>query len=572
MLPGRRKNGKKCSSCLCSFVAEIIRRKDMKTQQLNALPPQRQNKMDKRKLRIWLPLLFSIVMILGMFMGYKMRDSIPGKSFFYTERRDPIGEITDLINKKYVDKVDINALADTAIQAMLAKLDPHSVYIPAAELQQVNEEIRGSFFGIGIEFTIINDSLHVINVVQGGPSDKAGIQTGDIIISAGDSAISGKKVSSDRIRNILRGPEGSLVKVKLVRNGKLQSTEIARAVIPITSVDVSYMIAPGTGYIRLNKFSSTTYREFMTALMALKKQNMTSLILDLRDNGGGVLEEAIEIADEFLDGDKLITYTEGLHTEKKEYRCRRLGQFETGKLIVLADEGTASASEVLLGALQDWDRATIVGRRSFGKGLVQEQYELSDHSALRLTIARYYTPIGRSIQRSYKNGSRKYFEEVENRFSDGEIVSADSVKNDTSKIFRSSKGKILYGSGGITPDVFVAGDTSKLSATTAKIYSRGTLNDFGYMYYRLHRDELNRYKTPSAFIHSFNISGDTWHYFESLAAKDSIPLDHITDKEKTLIEDVLKSSVARQLFRSEGFFEALNENDPAIKKSLELLK
>ncbi|MEJ7611755.1 MAG: S41 family peptidase [Ferruginibacter sp.] len=527
--------------------------------------------MINKKLQVWLPLIFSGVMIIGMFMGYKMRDGLPGKSFFYKEKATSLQEITDLLNNRYVDPVDGRSLADTAIEAMLSKLDPHSLYIPAAELQQINEEIQGSFYGIGIEFTLLDDSLNVVNVFQDGPSDKAGIRTGDILLKAGDSSLYGKNISQERIRTILRGPEASTIKLTLLRNGKKQQTEVARGEIPITSVDASYMLSAGTGYIRLNKFSTKTYKEFMISLMALKKEGIKDLVLDLRGNGGGVLEEAIEIADEFLEGDKLITYTEGLHSPKKEYRCRRNGQFEEGKLIVLADEGTASASEVLMGALQDWDRAVILGRRSFGKGLVQDQFILSNGAALRLTVARYYTPMGRSIQRTYKNGNKSYFTEISNRYAHGEMSTADSVKNDTAKIFLSKGGKKLYAGGGISPDHFIPADTSGLSLTTAKIYSRGTLADFGYKYFRLHRQELEKYKKPIDFIRSFNISEADWKYFESLAAQDSVVTKNITPKEKIFIVSVLKSAVAQQLFRTAGYFEAVNEKDEFILKALEII-
>ena len=524
------------------------------------------------KLKIWLPLLFSIVMIIGMFMGYKMRDAMPGKSFFSTQKPSSVQEILDLLNSRYVDSINLKSLSDTAIEAILSKLDPHSVYIPAEDLQQINEEIKGSFFGIGIEFNMLDDSLHIINVLEGGPSDKAGLKTGDVILKAGDSLISGRKITTERIRNILRGPEETNVLLTILRNGKKQVTEVGRGNIPIKTVDVAYMLDSTTGYIKLNKFSTQTYKEFMNGLLTLKKQGLKALVIDLRGNGGGVLDEAVEIADELLEGDKLITYTEGLHSPKKEFRCRRQGQFEQGKLVILADEGSASASEVLMGALQDWDRAIIVGRRSFGKGLVQEQYDLRNRAALRLTVARYYTPIGRSIQRSYKDGAKSYYSAISNRYTDGEMITADSVKNDTSKIFKSQKGKKLFGAGGISPDFFVAADTNKMSITIAKIYSRGTLADFGYRYYKDHQTAFTGYKNAMQFAQNFIVKDNEWKYFEALAAKDSIPLNTVTPKEKTIIEQVLKSSLARQLFHTEGYYETVNENDNFIKKALEVLK
>lgn len=527
--------------------------------------------MEKRRINAWLPLLFSITMIAGIFLGYKMRDEIPGKGFFYMEKRRPVQEILDLIKNKYVDDVDINKLADTAIQAILSKLDPHSVFIPAKELQSVNEEIAGSFFGIGIEFDVFNDTLHVVNVLKDGPSDKAGIKTGDKFLKADGHIIFGKKVTGDSIRAVLRGSRGSMLKVELLRGTQKMNINIKRDVIPLKSVDASYMIDSSIGYIRLNKFSQQTYREFMLSLEALKKQGMKKLIFDLRGNGGGILEDAVEIADEFLDGDKLITYTEGKNSPKKEYRCRREGQFEKGALVVLADEGTASASEVIIGALQDWDRATIIGRRTFGKGLVQDQFDLSDHSALRLTIARYYTPIGRSIQRSYANGGKAYYEEISNRYHDGENFVADSIKNDSSKTYKTHSGKIVFGGGGISPDIFVPVDTSRMGPTIAKIYNKGLLSGYGYHYFMENPSVSQAYKSPAEFVRSFSLSEENWKSFELQGVADSIDLKLLSEKEKTYLSRLLKAYIARQLWRSEGYFEVSNTDDNAVKKALEAL-
>ncbi|HMK02713.1 MAG TPA: S41 family peptidase [Ferruginibacter sp.] len=527
--------------------------------------------MNNKKTQVWLPLLFSMTMIAGMYLGYKMRDNMPGRSFFFTEKRRPIQEIMDLIQNKYVDEVQMDSLADTAIHAMLNKLDPHSVFIPAAELQEVNEDLAGKFFGIGIEFNIFDDTLNVINVLKDGPGYKAGLLTGDKFLKVGDSLVAGKKTDADTYRKLLRGDRGTRVTVTFLRGIDPIQTVITRDAIPLSSVDASYMINAGIGYIRLNKFSTQTYREFMESLEALKKKGLKKLVLDLRGNGGGVLDEAVEIADEFLAGDKLITYTEGKHIAKKEYRCRRNGQFETGPLVILSDEGTASASEILIGALQDWDRATIIGRRSFGKGLVQEQFDLSDKSALRLTIARYYTPIGRSIQRSYANGGKAYYDEISNRYHGSETQSADSIKNDTSKIYKTKAGKIVYARGGITPDHFIALDTSLFSTNSARVYNRGTIGSFAYKFYLQNLGTLKNYAAPADFIKNFSFSEDHWKLFVNAAARDSVDLTRVSPKEKQDLVNRIKSTIARQLWRNEGFFESLNATDEALKKSIEIL-
>ncbi len=528
--------------------------------------------MDKKKLQIWLPLLISISMVAGVFLGYKMRDEIPGKSFFYMEKRRPVQEIMDLVKTKYVDDVDMNALADTAIQAMLAKLDPHSVFIPAKDLQNVNEEMAGMFFGIGIEFNILKDSLHVINVIKDGPADKAGIKTGDKFLQADGILISGNKKNTDSIRSILRGSRGSIVEVEILRGMQKKNIKISRDAISISSVDASYMIDSSIGYIRLNKFSQQTYREFMKSLEGLKKQGLKKLIFDLRGNGGGILDEAVEIADEFLDGDKLITYTLGKHVAKKEYRCRREGQFEKGALVVLTDDGTASASEVIIGALQDWERATIIGRRTFGKGLVQDQFDLSDKSALRLTIARYYTPLGRSIQRSYANGDKAYYNEINNRYLGAENYHADSIKTDSSKMFKTASGKRVFGGGGIVPDYFVALDTLNMGPAISAVYNKGLFNDFGYKYFLLNPTIYELYKSPRDFLQSFLLSENILKDFEKISNADSVDLNRFSEKERSYLYRIMKSSVARQLWRSEGYFEVSNPDDITVKKALEILR
>lgn len=507
-------------------------------------------------------------MAAGIFLGFRMKDGIPGKSFFYTEKRNSLQEVMDIINRKYVDSVNMDMLADTAIAAILSRLDPHSAYIPAEELDEVNEDINGSFYGIGIEYNIFSDTMHVVNVFANGPAAKAGLLTGDKILKGNDTVLTGKKLSGDLIRKTMRGSLGSKLLLQVLRNGKIQDIKIERGNIPIYSMEAAYMIDSSTGYIKLSRFTKQTYVEFMQALESLKKKGLQKLVLDLRGNGGGVLDEAVEIADEFLAGDKLITYTEGLHLKKKEFRCRRTGQFETGPLVVLADESTASASEILMGALQDWDRATIIGRRSFGKGLVQEQFNLSNRAALRLTVARYFTPAGRSIQRPYSNGSKAYFDEVSDRYAD----SADLAKNDSTKIYHTKAGKIIYGGGGISPDIFVAADTSRMDSTTSRLWYKGVLSNFGYLYVLQNPQQAKAYSSAAAFTQAFSISNADWDYFALLAAKDSIGLNNISSREKTFLIRMLKASIARQLFRTEGYYEVMNADDKAVAKALQVLR
>lgn len=527
---------------------------------------------NKKKLHVWLPLILSLCVIAGMFVGYRIRGNMPNRDIFFVNRPKPVQEVLDLINRKYVDNVNTDSLGSIAIQSILEGLDPHSVYIPPTRLAEINEDLEGVFFGIGIEFRIINDTTNAIRVLEGGPSQKAGLRPGDKIIRVNDSLVAGNHTNEETLKNLMRGKGGSKVNVTLLRDGNSIKKEITRGPVRLYSVDASYMINDTTGFIRISRFSETTYKEFMAAMDSLHRSGMKALILDLRDNGGGILTEAIYIADEFLNDNKLITYTVGAHSPRKEYRCDKEGVFEKGPLVVLINEGTASASEVLAGALQDWSRATIIGRRSFGKGLVQEQYELSDGSGLRLTVARYYTPLGRSIQRSYKEGNEAYFHDIIDRYKSGEMESADSISHAGEKKFISKSGKVLYGGGGISPDIFVGVDTLLFEKPVMKALLKGTFNEFVYQNFLAHQQELSKYSTIDQFQKNFSISEEALNRFRDFAKKDSISINLQHENQKAQVARQIKMLTARLLWGSEGFFEIKNTSDSMVIQSLNYLK
>ncbi len=521
-----------------------------------------------KKLKVWIPLLFAIVMTIGMITGYRLYENTGSKGFFKVRKASRVQEVMDLVNERYVDSVSVDTLGTDAIQGMLSHLDPHSYFIPASDREEMNEDLQGNFEGIGVEFQIFDDTVNLVNVLTGGPSEKAGLQVGDKFLKVNDSLVAGNGITSDRIKKLLRGPGASEVSVSLLREGKPLVVQITRGTIPLPAVDAAYMIDKQTGYIRINKFSLTTYAEVRQALQNLKNQGLEKLIFDLRGNGGGIVDQAVNIADEFLDDDKLIVYTQGAKSPRKEYRAQRPGLFEQGKLILLVDEGTASASEILTGALQDWDRATIMGRRTFGKGLVQEPFQLSDGSELRLTIARYYTPLGRSIQKPYNKGREVYDEEVLQRFHDGEVLHGDSSINHSGPAFKTKGGRIVYGGGGITPDIFVGFDTSTLSRSITSLYVNGTLSDFVYRYYMDHMASFRSFKSPQDFASGFHGQGEVWSKLVSYAAKDSIDLSRVPPKDREVLLDRLKALFARLMWHAEGYFEISNLNDPVVNRAL----
>jgi carboxyl-terminal processing protease len=471
-----------------------------------------------------------------------------------------------------VDSVNRNDLVDAAIPAILKKLDPHSVYIPAKDLARANEPLQGNFDGIGISFNMLTDTILVISTIPGGPSEKLGLLPGDKILYVNDSLVAGKHISDEKVMSLLKGPRGTVVKIKILRNDnkELLPFEITRDKIPMYSIDVDYMVNNYIGYIRINTFAMTTFDEFIKGLRELKSQGMTKLILDLRGNSGGIMEAAVQIANQFLKEGQLIVYTKGRAQPRSEARATGKGEFETGDLVVLIDEWSASASEILAGALQDNDRATIIGRRSFGKGLVQEPVSFADGSGMRLTIARYYTPTGRSIQKSYKNGFDKYYDDLNERYSHGEFEVSDSIHFSDSLKFTTPGGRVVYGGGGIMPDKFVPADTSGVSSYFLK--ARAIIYRYALKYTDSNRETLKKF-TESGELEKFLDKQALLDQFVKYAAANGIKKDPAGLKiSGNIINTQIKAYIARNILDNKGFYPIWEEIDTTLKYAIDFLK
>lgn len=524
------------------------------------------DKLSKRQLL--LPLLFGLVLALGFLLGTRLVKTPRSNN------NNKINEVLGYIQQEYVDTINSVQLVDHSIEKILEQLDPHSAYIPASDLEAANEPLEGNFEGVGIEFHIQQDTIMVVTALSGGPSEALGIRPGDRIIKVDDKIVAGKGITNDKVFKLLRGKGGTKVKASIQRSGvaKLIDYVITRGKIPIYSIDVAIMVDANTGYIKISRFAEPTHEEFVKAFNKLKNEGMTQLVLDLRSNPGGFLNAATELADEFLDDKKLIVYTQGKSRPKTSYFAEKEGLFEKGKIVVLIDEGSASAAEILSGALQDWDRATIVGRRSFGKGLVQEQTSFPDGSAMRLTIARYYTPTGRCIQKSYANGVEAYNEELLARYKHGEFISADSARFVDSISFTTPGGKKVYGGGGIMPDIFVAVDTTYESDFLNAVSASGLLIEFSYDYVDHNRNELEKYSSAKDFSGKFN-SGELLSKFIDYATKKGIkPKPASLQRSSFLIEIQLKALIARLMWHNEGMYPILQQADPAFKKAMQTFK
>jgi carboxyl-terminal processing protease len=521
---------------------------------------------------VFLPVILGIAVALGVLIGrYLPSDSDYPRHSDIRSRNDKISSILNIIESNYVDSVNKFDLVETAIPAMLKKLDPHSTYIPARDFARANEPLQGNFEGIGISFSMLTDTILVISTIHGGPSEKLGLMAGDKILYVNDSLVAGKNIADEKIMGMLKGPRGTMVKIKVLRPGQkeLIAFDVKRDKIPIYSVDVDYMINDHVGYIKINTFAMTTFEEFRKGLKELKEQGMTSLILDLRGNNGGIMEAAVQIADQFLKEGQLIVYTKGRQSPRSEAKATANGEFETGELVVLIDEWSASASEILAGALQDNDRGTIIGRRSFGKGLVQEPIPFSDGSEIRLTIARYYTPTGRSIQKPYKDGFEKYYDDINTRYTHGEFEVSDSIHFTDSLKFTTPGGKIVYGGGGIMPDKFVPVDTSGVSSYFVK--TRSLIYRFALKYTEKNRDELSKYTDPDDLKEYLDKQG-LLNQFVQFAASNNIKKDAADLKiSGEIINIQLEAYIARNILDNKGFYPIWEHIDTTLKYAIDYL-
>ncbi len=529
----------------------------------------------KPRFFIYLPIAFAAILVAGMMLGSLMNNNQPaGKSLLPLGNNNysKVDDILDYIVRNYVDTVNKSELETDAIRHMLEDLDPHSSYITAAEFHEVNDPLMGSFEGIGISFRIEKDSITVINTIPGGPSEKVGLMAGDRIVRIDDSLVAGTGITNNVAIKKLKGKKGTKVKVSIFRRGipNLIDFTITRDVIPTFSLDVAYMVEDGIGYIKLNKFSATTYDEFDRAAKRLNKEGMTKLILDLRGNPGGFLNTAIDIADEFLPGGKLIVYTEGKSRPRSFAFATKKGRLQTEDLVVLIDEGSASASEIIAGAVQDNDRGTIIGRRSFGKGLVQEQMEFPDGSALRLTIARYYTPTGRCIQKPYeKENFEDYVTEAYHRYTNGELQSPDSITFNDSLKYTTPGGKTVYGGGGIMPDIYVPLITDTLHTFYNVLANRGLIFQFAFNYTDAHRKQLNAFKDFESFNKGFRMTDEEYGELVSFAKDKGI--ESTAEKisvSKQKIKILFKAYIGRNVLEEKGFYPIYHQIDTTFKHAV----
>ncbi len=528
-----------------------------------------------KKTTFIIPLLIAVSVAAGILIGNLLnRNSQTGFSGLNSNNSNKISEILQYIKQGYVDSVNTASIIEKTIPEVLKNLDPHTTYIPVSDMQEVKEEMTGKFSGIGVQFSIMEDTVRVIEVISGGPSSKVGIMPGDRIIKVNDSIIAGVKVVNATVLSLLRGEKGTKVVVGVVRKGDNNRLEfeITRGDIPINSIDVSYMIDAETGFIKISRFANKTYKEFMDGMKKLSNSGAKKVIIDLRQNPGGSLVTVLQIVDEILAKDQPILYTEGVNQPRKTYNASGNNTWKDFQVYVMIDEFSASASEIFAGAIQDNDRGLIIGRRSFGKGLVQEQIPLSDGSALRLTVARFYTPSGRSIQSSYNEGNEQYYNHIYERFHSMEQLVADSIHFADSLKYTTKSGRIVYGGGGIMPDFFVPIDTSGNSDYYNSIYRKGLIYSFAYSYADEHRKTLSSFTKADEFdnyLDKKNVLGD----FVKYAAAKGIPRDNNGLKTSALIINTqLKAYIARNIIGEDGFYPIIKKIDNTLLKAIEISK
>ncbi len=517
--------------------------------------------------------IFSIITFTGIVF---FLFTAPASSQKVNEQTIKIGGTLGLIDRYYVDSADLGTLAEKAIIEILKNLDPHSTYISAKDVKDMNEPLYGNFEGIGIQFNLLYDTIIIIEPIAGGPSEKVGLKAGDRILTIDKERVTGIGINTSGVRSRLMGAKGTKVDISVLRRGVKDSLDftIVRDKIPIYSLDASYMLNKETGYIKLNKFAATTEKEFSEAVAKLRKSNMQNLVLDLRGNGGGYMLAATALADKFFSDQKLLVYISGRSTPRQDHNSRGNGMLSSARVVVLTDEGSASASEILAGAFQDWDRAVIMGRRTFGKGLVQNGFDLADGSMIRLTIARYYTPTGRSIQSTYKDGYEKYMENFYKRFTDGEMMSADSTHFlDTIKYKTLINKRTVYGGGGIMPDVFVAVDTSFNSIYFRKLAGKNVLNSFALEYFDKNRTALTTtYKKFEDFKDRFSYSPDDIKAFIAKGEAEGVTYDEAQfniSKDEILL--ILKGLVASNIWQVSEYYQIINQNDNVIDRAVKVI-
>ncbi|MBR8537454.1 S41 family peptidase [Carboxylicivirga sediminis] len=523
--------------------------------------------------QIFMPFLFGLLVALGVFIGRNFFSAPGGKSnsLMIYPQANKLDALMNLIEEEYVDTVDRMAIEERIIPEILKDLDPHSVYIPAKDLNKVNEELQGNFGGIGVQFSMQNDTVMVIQVIQGGPSEKVGILPGDRIVAVDDSIIAGKGIATDDVMKKLRGEMGTDVKVGVLRrpNKDLIDFNITRGSIPLYSVDVSYMVNETTGYIKVDRFAQNTYQEFLTALAKLKANNCQQVIIDFRGNSGGLLDVAIRLCNEFLPAKDLIVYTEGKSQKRQNVHANGAGTCQDTKVVVLIDEFSASASEIFAGAIQDNDRGLVIGRRSFGKGLVQQQIPLPDGSALRLTVARYHTPSGRCIQKPYENGVDEYYEDIYNRLEHGEFYNADSISFDDDLKYTTKNGRTVYGGGGIMPDIFVPRDTSMITNYFVHLRMNGIMYRYALQYTDNNRQKLEQFTTAKAikeYLDKQNLLADFLRFAKDKGVAFKQDEYNIS---KAQIDIELKAYIARNILDNEGFYPIFHEVDDVFQRAVE---